>query len=134
MTSSSDREGPITVDDLTRAVRQLEAERQWEQFHDPKNLAMALVSEAGELAALLRWVPNEQADAFLEKKEQIARLRDEIGDVAICLLLLCARTRISLDGAVLEKLARIGEKYPTALSVGRADPPRAGTVEQGELE
>lgn len=133
MTSSSGPEGPVTIADLTRAARQVEVERQWEQFHDPKNLAMALVSEAGELAALLRWVPNEQADAFLVDEEQRARFRNEIGDVGICLLLLCARTGIALGDAVLEKLARIGEKYPTALSVGRADPPSTGEVERGEL-
>jgi NTP pyrophosphatase (non-canonical NTP hydrolase) len=132
MTSSSDPEGQVTVGDLTRAVRQLEMERQWEQFHDPKNLAMALVSEAGELAALLRWVPNEQADAFMEETEERARFREEIGDVGICLLLLCARTNISLDDAVLEKLTRIREKYPTALAKGRADPPLKAVTERGD--
>ena len=133
MTSSSDPEAPVTIDDLTRAARQVEIERQWQQFHDPKNLAMALVSEAGEVAALLRWVPNDQADALLKDEEQRARFRDEIGDVGICLLLLCARTGIALEDAVLEKLARVGQKYPTALSVGRAEPPRTGMGERGEL-
>jgi NTP pyrophosphatase (non-canonical NTP hydrolase) len=132
MTSSSDREAPITIGDLTRAVRQVEEERQWEVFHDPKNLAMALVSEAGELAALLRWIPNDEADAFLEKKGQRSRLRDEIGDVGICLLLLCDRAGISFEGAVLEKLAKIGAKYPVELSTGRADPPRTSMAEHGE--
>lgn len=48
---------------LLLELRAFVREREWEQFHDPKNLAMALASEAGELAAELRWVPNTDADA-----------------------------------------------------------------------
>lgn len=113
----------LTVDALTEAARDFAAARDWEQFHDPKSLVMALASEVGELAALLRWVRDEQADAATESGARRDALAAEIGDVGICLLLLCARTKIDLGQAVLSKLELNAAKYPVEDSRGRADPP-----------
>jgi len=110
---------PSLVDELRAFV----AERDWSQFHDPKNLAMLLASEAGELLAEYRWVRNESADALSREPEARQRITDEIGDVGIALMLLCDRTGIDLQTAMRDKLARNRERYPVEYSKGRATRP-----------
>ena len=108
---------------LVAELREFVAERDWSQFHDPKNLAMLLSSEAGELLAEYRWIPNDRADAFSRDPEARERITNEIGDVGIALLLLCDRTGIDLQSAMRDKLARNRARYPVELSRGRAARP-----------
>lgn len=112
-----------TLSELTRIVQEFADAREWRQFHDPKNLVMALASEVGELASVLRWVRSEESDTFVASGKQRDALRAEIGDVGICLLLLCARANVDLGTAVIEKVKANAVKYPVSVSVGRADPP-----------
>lgn len=111
------------VERIVSRLRQFNADRNWGQFHDPKNLAMLLASEAGELTALLRWVPNAEADAFVRTGEHRAEVEAEVADVAIALLLFCDRAGIDLWRAVEAKMARNAEKYPVELSRGHARRP-----------
>jgi dCTP diphosphatase len=104
-------------------LRQFVAERDWSQFHDPKNLAMLLASEAGELLAEYRWVPNEQSDAFSQDAQARQRVADEVGDVGIALLLLCDRIGMDLQTAMRDKLARNRQRYPVEHSKGKATRP-----------
>lgn len=113
----------MNVSDLQNAAAAFARERDWEQFHDAKNLAMALASEVGELNAVLRWVRNADVDAALREQRIQHALRTEIGDVGILLLLLCARAGVTLEDAVLQKLALNAQKYPVDSSRGRPDPP-----------
>jgi NTP pyrophosphatase (non-canonical NTP hydrolase) len=108
---------------LVEELRVFVAERDWGQFHDPKNLAMLLASEAGELLAEYRWVASEKADALSREPEARQRITDEIGDVGIALLLLCDRAGIDLQAAMREKLARNRARYPVEQSKGRAARP-----------
>jgi dCTP diphosphatase len=108
---------------LQEAVVAFADARHWQSFHDPKNLAMALASEVGELNAILRWVPSSESDDVAARPEIRARLEREIGDVAILLLLLCERTQIELAGAVNLKLRVNAENYPVEVSAGRAERP-----------
>jgi dCTP diphosphatase len=93
-------------------VRAFVREREWEAFHDPKNLTMAIASEAGELCAELRWVPSAESDAHCREPEARQRVLDELADVAICVLMLADRLDVDLSEAVHDKLARIRDKYP----------------------
>lgn len=97
--------------------------REWEQFHDAKNLAMALASEVGELNAIFRWVASSDVDSCLAKEATRHAVDAEIGDVAILLLLLCERTNIDLADAVRNKLAANALKYPVETSRGRSEAP-----------
>ncbi len=115
------------MSDLERVLarlRQFTAEREWARFHDPKNLAMLLASEAGELVALLRWVANGEADAFVRSPEHRPAVEAEIADVAIAVLLVCDRAGIDLPRAVEAKIAANAVKYPVELSRGHARTPR----------
>ena len=126
MTPSSAPDPAQSIAAVMRAVEEFAAARDWGQFHDPKNLSMALASEVGELNSILRWVRGEEADAFAAAAGNRDELREEIGDIGICLLLLCARLRVDLGSAVLEKLRKNAVKYPIGASRGRADPPQMG--------
>ncbi len=109
---------------IVSKLRRFNADREWGRFHDPKNLSMLAVSEAGELAALLRWVPNAEADAFVRSPEHRADVEAEVADVAIALLLFCDRTGIDLERAIEAKIQANARKYPVALSRGHARTPR----------
>jgi dCTP diphosphatase len=104
-------------------LRRFVAERDWAQFHDPKNLAMLLASEAGELVAEYRWVAGPEADARSREGTPRARIADEIGDVGIALLLLCDRTGIDLLSAMSDKLAKNRARYPVEAARGKAERP-----------
>ena len=108
---------------LLTDLRQFVAERDWSQFHDPKNLAMLLASEVGELVAEYRWVAGDAADAHARAGAARERIADEIGDVGIALLLLCDRTGIDLGEAVAAKLAKNRARYPVETARGRAERP-----------
>jgi dCTP diphosphatase len=108
---------------LLSELRRFVAEREWAQFHDPKNLAMLLASEVGELVAEYRWVAGSDADAHSQAGEPRARIADEIGDVGIALLLLCDRIGLDLTAAVRAKLERNRARYPVETSRGRAERP-----------
>ena len=111
------------LETVVAELRRFVAEREWAQFHDPKNLAMLLASEVGELVAEYRWVTGTAADAHSRAEASRARIADEIGDVGIALLLLCERTGIDLREAVAAKLAKNRARYPVEKSRGKAERP-----------
>lgn len=115
---------PTTLDDLTASLRQFVAARDWQQFHDPKNLAMLVASEAGELVAEYRWIPGNVADDRSREPETRARIADEIADVAIAVLLLSDRIGLDLARAIADKLAKNALRYPVEAARGRAERPR----------
>jgi len=84
---------------------------------------MALASEVGEVLALLRRTSTDAADSAIASGPRRDALVKEIGDVGICLLLLCARSRIDLAEAIASKLRRNALKYPLETSRGRAHAP-----------
>jgi NTP pyrophosphatase (non-canonical NTP hydrolase) len=113
-----------SLDDLLPALRKFVADRDWHQFHDPKNLAMLVASEAGELVAEYRWVRGEDSDARSREPEARAKIADEAADVGIALLLLCDRIGLDLGRAIQDKMAKNAARYPVETSRGRADRPK----------
>jgi NTP pyrophosphatase (non-canonical NTP hydrolase) len=111
------------LEPLIAQLRQFVAERDWQQFHDPKNLAMLIASEAGELLAEYRWVANGAADAHSAEAAARARITAEIGDVGIGLLLLCDRIGVDLGRAIEDKLASNRVRYPAEETRGKANRP-----------
>ncbi|MFI5302863.1 MAG: MazG-like family protein [Polyangiales bacterium] len=109
--------------DLIGELRAFVAERDWGRFHDPKNLSMLVASEAGELAAVLRWVDNGDADEVAKRDPTLLTLSDEIADVAIGLLLLCDRLGVDFIEVSRRKVARNRLRYPVEQSRGVAERP-----------
>ena len=90
----------------------------WEQFHTPKNLTMALSVEASELVEIFQWLTPEQSSNLNDK--QMNAVNEEVADVAIYLLRLCDVLDINLSDVVENKIKVNGEKYPVDLSKGNA--------------
>ena len=107
------------LDEMLRDIRAFTAERDWEQFHDPKNLAMAVASEAGELVAELRWIRGEEADAHCRDPENRAQVADEIADVLITTLMLADRIGLDVAEIVAAKMKKNRAKYPVDEWKGR---------------
>jgi dCTP diphosphatase len=100
-----------TLSDLRDALRQFAVERDWQQFHTPRNLAMALAGEVGELLAELQWLRDDQISDGLDG-ELGERLRDEVADVLIYLVRFVDVCNIDLVTAACAKIERNSERYP----------------------
>jgi dCTP diphosphatase len=99
-----------TLQDLNAKLLDFAQERDWEQFHSPKNLSMALAGEAGELLEHFQWLSEEQsADLPTGKKDQVAL---EMADILIYLIRLAERLDIDLVGAAYRKIALNQARYP----------------------
>ncbi|XP_077616400.1 dCTP pyrophosphatase 1 [Crocuta crocuta] len=121
-----------TLEDIRRLHAEFAAERDWGQFHQPRNLLLALVGEVGELAELFQWKPDEPGPQAWPPREQAA-LQEELSDVLIYLVALAARCHVDLPQAVLSKMDINRRRYPAHLSRGSAlkytDLPHAATSE-----
>ncbi len=93
-------------------------EREWEQFHSPKNLVMNLASEVGELIEPFRWLTEEQS--YILDETTLEEVRDEIGDVYLMLIYLAHKLGIDPIEASIDKLKKINQKYPADLARGKA--------------
>ena len=112
MTKSMD-----SLEDLRARIAAFVAERDWDQFHNPKNLAMALSAEAGELMEHFQWLTPEQAEQMPQAARDEVAL--ECADVLLYLLRLCDKLDIDLAAAAGKKLALNAQKYPVAKARGK---------------
>lgn len=109
------------MDDLKQLkedLKKFNKDRDWEQFHSPKNIAMALSVEVSEIVELFQWMSKE--DSYNLEEEKVQRLKDEIGDVFLYLQLLASKYDIDLIEVGKAKLKRNEEKYPVDKSRGSA--------------
>ncbi len=95
-------------------------ERDWETFHSPKNLSMALAAEAGELLEVFQWLTEAESLALGPDDKGWQLARDELADIQIFLLRLADRMNIDLEAAVEGKIARNAERYPAEAVRGDA--------------
>jgi dCTP diphosphatase len=109
---------PDTLIELRELTRAFAAERDWQQFHTPKNLAMALSVEVAELAEHFQWLRTGSIEELDERKRE--GIRHEMADVLLYLVQLADQTGVDLRAAALEKLRINGEKYPAAVVKGDA--------------
>lgn len=109
-----------SIADLTEHVRAFARERDWEQFHTPKNLAMALAGEVGELLAELQWLTPDQSAAVMDDDELGPRVRAELGDVTIYLVRLADVLGVDLVQAASDKLVESGRRYTVDAAQGSA--------------
>ena len=105
---------------IQKKLRRFSKQRDWDQFHNPKNLAMALVVEAAELAEIFQWMTPDQAAQCAKDPEIAKQLRHEIADVQIYLLRLADKLKVDLNAAIEEKIQLNAAKYPVALAKGNA--------------
>lgn len=111
----------ITLLSLRRRVVAFVRERDWEQFHNAKDLAAAIAIEAAEMMELFLWKTPEQVDAVGRQPLSRQRLEEELADVLILCLSLANRLEVDVSDAVSRKMAANAAKYPADLARGRAD-------------
>ncbi len=109
-----------TFASLVEAVRQFRDDRDWAQFHTPKNLAAAVAIEAAELQEQFLWKTDAEVDADAAVPAKLAAISDEIADVVMFAILLADRLDINLADAIKAKLAANALKYPVNLARGSA--------------
>ena len=123
-TPATDSEGcpppPVTLADLVAAVRRFRDDRDWAQFHTPKNLAAAVAIEAAELQERFLWQTDAEVDRDLADAAKRAGVAEEIADVVMFAMLLADRLGIDLAEAIVAKLAANERKYPVSLARGNA--------------
>ena len=100
------------LEELRKAIVKFTQERDWDQFHNPKDLALALSIEASELNEVFLWKSFEQAN--------LDKVKEELADVFIYALLLASKYGLSISEIVKEKLAKNAAKYPVEKAKGNA--------------
>ena len=108
-----------TVERLRDAMRAFVAEREWEKFHTPKNLAMSLAIEAAELMEHFQWLGSADSRAVAASPDVLAEVADELADVLCYALSLANVLQIDVSSAVLGKLEKNALKYPAERFRGR---------------
>ena len=110
-----------TVAELRKRVLAFVHERDWEQFHSPKNLSMALAAESGELMEHFLWTESQASLAVARDPKKRRAIEDEIADVVIYSLEFANICGIDLAAAIENKMAANAKKYPVEKARGRAD-------------
>lgn len=107
-----------TVESLKNDVKQFTEAREWQQFHSPKNLSMAIGSEVAEVMDIFLWC--DSAASYQELEERRQEVEDEIADVAVLLLAFCVRHNIDLSKAIAHKRLELARKYPIEKCKGKS--------------
>lgn len=108
-----------TIESLTEDLAAFAEERDWDQFHSPKNLAMALSVEASELLEIFQWLTPDESQALTDK--QLLKIKEEVADIFIYLMRFCDKTGINMLEAARHKIEINRAKYPAHRVRGKAD-------------
>lgn len=114
-------DGTTTIAELKDRIMAFAREREWEQFHAPKNLSMALAAEAGELMEHFLWATPEASAKVAADPAKRGKIADELADVIIYALEFANCTGLDVATAIDAKMAANAEKYPVEKARGRAD-------------
>ena len=109
-----------TLSQLKQRVLAFARERDWEQFHTPKNLSMALAAEAGELLEHFLWASPDESRAIARDPSKGAKIADELADVVIYALEFAHATDLDVAAAIEAKMAANARKYPVEKARGRS--------------
>jgi NTP pyrophosphatase (non-canonical NTP hydrolase) len=100
----------MNLTNIQNLIQDFSKQRDWDQFHNPKNLAMALSVETAELVEIFQWLTEKQALKLDEAKQE--HLREEVADISVYLLRICMAYDINLEEAILDKMKKNEKKYP----------------------
>ena len=108
----------MDLEKTKKLIAKFAKDRDWDKFHTPKNLSMALSVEASELVEIFQWLSQEESKNI--DSNEIQNVKDEVADILIYLIRIADKLNIDLEKAVLEKIDKNNEKYPIDLSKGNA--------------
>jgi NTP pyrophosphatase (non-canonical NTP hydrolase) len=113
------KDDDTTLAELKALVNEFRDQRDWEQFHTPKNLSMSIAIEAAELMEELQWLTSEESRRLREDEEKLVRLGEELADIVIYALSFANSLDLDVSTAVRDKLAKNAVKYPEVEYRGR---------------
>src|SRR3954452_3419041 len=122
MMSNSDY--TTTVAELRKLIADFVAERDWSQFHSPKNVSMALAIEAAELMEHFQWLTTEDSRQLASEPEKLAEVGEELADVVGYSFALANELGLDISSAVRAKMVKNGQKYPAEKYRGRYERPK----------
>lgn len=108
-----------TIKELIDVVAAFEADRDWQQFHSPKNLSMGLAIETGELLEHFQWIGEQESRRIVKDPEQMTQVRQEMADVLCYLLNMAHVMGVDLSEAFYDKMKQNALKYPAQKYRGR---------------
>src|SRR4030067_3752911 len=106
--------------DIQQKLRKFAEDRNWDQFHSPKNLSMALAAETAELLEIFQWLTEEQSKDIVNSEKEIAQVKEEIADVFIYLVRLADKLYIDIEKEVFAKIALNEKQYTLDISNNNA--------------
>ncbi len=112
MTNASPPSSLVDVGQLADALERFAAERNWAQFHSPKNLVMALTGEVGELSEIFQWMDEERSKDAARHPDTAQAVQDGLADVLMYLVRRASVLGVDLDAAARQKLEQNNRKYP----------------------
>lgn len=110
----------INVEKLNNQVAKFIEEREWDQFHSLKNLAMALSVETSELVEIFQWLKESESNEVPNNPKLKAKVEEEVADIFIYLMRIAVKSNIDIEDIVLKKIIKNSEKYPVEKSKGSA--------------
>ncbi len=110
----------MNLEEIRKKLALFARARNWDQFHSPKNLSMALTAEAAELLEIFQWLTDEQSREIVNNVNEMAQVREEIADVMIYLVRLADKLNVDIEKAVLDKIELNEKKYPVELAKNNA--------------
>jgi len=108
----------VNTDEIQARLDDFAKERDWEQFHSPKNLSMALAGEAGELLEVFQWLTQEQSQLSSLSSDQLEAATEELADVLIYALRIADKLDINLQDAISNKIDKNALRYTVEASKG----------------
>ncbi len=108
----------LDIDKIKTMLQDFADQREWNQFHNPKNLAMSLASEAGEMLEIFRWMPESESTQAYQEKALQQKVAHELADISLNLIRLAGLMQVNLSEAIRDKMSIIEQRYPVALVKG----------------
>ncbi|MDX4038500.1 nucleotide pyrophosphohydrolase [Aliarcobacter skirrowii] len=106
----------MDIEQIKQRIQKFSDDRNWDEFHNPKNLVMALNGEVGELNEIFQWLNFEESMNLPEDVKE--HTKEELADIAIYLIRICMKLDIDLEKAILNKMTKNEAKYPAEISQG----------------
>ncbi|MEH0861973.1 nucleotide pyrophosphohydrolase [Halobacteriovorax sp. DPLXC-1] len=110
----------INVEELKVKLRKFAEDRDWDQFHSPKNLSMALSVEVSELVEIFQWLGTKESLEIMGNDKKRKMVEDEVADIFYYLLRITDKLEIDLESVLMRKMIDNEQKYPVELSKGSA--------------
>jgi NTP pyrophosphatase (non-canonical NTP hydrolase) len=111
----------MNIEEIQSQLATFAKERDWDQFHSPKNLSMALAGECGELLEIFQWLTQGNSERSALSEEQLQSATDELADILIYALRLADRLDINLETAIAEKIQKNAARYTIEVARGNAE-------------